>query len=168
MVVTFRGVLVGCVLVVCGGCGRGKPGRNDSAAATVASVATRAGATTPMCQRTGHWSECTVRIKLDQAGLAPQISAEHVGDLPKLPVQPITLTIGNAGLAYYLFADASSRHAAAAALDTSRFIPQTRPISMKSETTLIENDNVLVLLYSKNEHQRERVADVITAGPPQP
>jgi hypothetical protein len=39
---------------------------------------------------------------------------------------------------------------------------------MKAETTLIENDNALVLLFSQNEHQRERVADAITAGPPQP
>ena len=39
---------------------------------------------------------------------------------------------------------------------------------MKNETTVIENDNVLLLLFSKNEHQRERVADVITGGPPQP
>ena len=39
---------------------------------------------------------------------------------------------------------------------------------MKSETTVIQSDNVLVLLFSKNEHQRERVADAITAGPPQP
>jgi hypothetical protein len=122
----------------------------------------------PTCQRTGHWSECTVRIKLDQGGLAPQAGADKVGDLPKLAVRPITLTIWNGGIAYYLYPDPASRHAAAATLDTSRFIAQTRPVSMKNETTLIENDNVLLLLFSKNEHQRERVSDIITAGPPQP
>ncbi len=121
----------------------------------------------PLCQRTGHWSECTVRIRLDQSGLAPQ-GADKVGDLPKLTPRPITLTVGNSGIAYYLYPDAAARRADAATLDTSRFIAQTRPVSMKSETTLIENDNVLLLLFSKNEHQRERVSDIITAGPPQP
>ncbi len=109
-----------------------------------------------------------MRIRLDQSGLAPQAGADKLGDLPALAPKPYTLTIGNAGIAYYLYADAAARKAAAATLDTGRFIPQTRAVSMKNETTLIENDNVLLLLFSKNEHQRERVADVITGGPPQP
>jgi hypothetical protein len=33
---------------------------------------------------------------------------------------------------------------------------------------VIENDNLLALLFGKNEHQRERVSDALTAGPPQP
>ena len=109
-----------------------------------------------------------MRIRLDQSGLAPQSGKDKLGDLPTLAAKPITLTIGNAGVAYYLFPDTTSRRAAAASLDTSRYIVQTRPVSMKNETTRIENDNVLLLLFSKNEHQRERVADAITAGPPQP
>jgi hypothetical protein len=80
----------------------------------------------------------------------------------------MTLMLGNAGVAVYFFPDTMSRHRAAAALDTAKFIPQSRPVSMKAETTRIENDNVLVLLFSRNEHQRERVADAITAGAPQP
>lgn len=155
------------VLLLVAGCGRAKAPAKDSAVAQ-ATAATSTAGTGPTCQRTGHWSECTVRIRLDQSGLAPQTGADKVGDLPKLAPKPITLTIGNAGIAYYLFPDTVSRRAAAATLDTSRYIAQTRPISMKNETTLIENDNVLLLLFSKNEHQRERVADAITAGPPQP
>ncbi len=163
-----RGALALCVLAIGAACGRGKTDARDSVAATANTTAAAAPGGAPTCQRTGHWSECTVRIKLDQAGLAPQAGADKVGDLPTLAVKPITLTIGNAGIAYYLYPDAVSRHSAAAALDTARFIAQTRPVSMKNETTLIENDNVLLLLFSKNEHQRERVSDVITAGPPQP
>ena len=109
-----------------------------------------------------------MRIRLDQSGLAPQSGSDKTGDLPALAGKPTILTLGNATLAYYLYADTAARRAAAMALDTTRFIPQTRPVSMKSETTLIQSDNVLVLLFSKNEHQRERVADAITAGPPQP
>ena len=148
-------------------CGRGKPAP-DTAAARSASTSSARPAGGPLCPRTGHWSECTVRIRFDQSGLAPQGGSDKVGDLPALSVKPVTLTLGNAGLAYYVYPDSMSRRAAAATLDTAKFIAQTRPVSLKRETTLIENDNVLVLLFSLNEHQRERVADAITAGAPQP
>ena len=150
----------------CLACGRGKAA-SDTATTAQATTATSTGAN-PLCPRTGHWSECTVRIRLDQSGLAPQSGSDKIGDLPALSVKPTILTLGNAGLAYYLYADTVARHAAAKGLDSTRFIPQTSPVSMKSETTVIQSDNVLVLLFSKNEHQRERVADAITAGPPQP
>ena len=154
-------------VALCAACGRAKTSSKDSAAghAPVAAAAAGGG---PLCQRTGHWSECTVRIRLDQSGLAPQTGDDQVGNLPTLAPKPTTLAIRNATIVYYLYPDAGARKAAAASLDTARFIAQTRPISMKNETTLIENDNVLLLLFSKNEHQRERVADAITAGPPQP
>ena len=150
----------------CLACGRGKAASDTGKPGQpVAATATGAG---PLCPRTGHWSECTVRIRLDQSGLAPQSGSDRIGDLPALTVKPTILTLGNAGLAYYLYADTVARHTAARGLDSTRFIPQTSPVSMKSETTVIQSDNVLVLLFSKNEHQRERVADAITAGPPQP
>ena len=161
-----RGVLA-MSFALCAACSRAKTSEKDSAVGQ-APVAAAAPGGAPTCQRTGHWSECTVRIRLDQSGLAPQTGADKVGTLPTLAPKPTTLTIGNAGIAYYLYPDAEARKAAAAGLDTGRFIAQTRPVSMKNETTLIENDNVLLLLFSKNEHQRERVADAITAGPPQP
>jgi len=91
-----------------------------------------------------------------------------VGELPALGVNASTLILGNAGLAYYFFSDTLSRHRAAAALDTVRFIPQSKPLTMHGETTVIQNDNLLVLLFSHNEHQRERVSDAVTAGAPQP
>ncbi|MEP7000103.1 MAG: hypothetical protein ABI969_06475 [bacterium] len=109
-----------------------------------------------------------MRIRLDQSGLAPQSGADKIGDLPTFSVKPLLFTVGISGVAVYLYPDTVSRHAAGASLDTTRFVAQKRPVSMKSETTLIQNDNVLVLLFSKNEHQRERVADAITAGAPQP
>ncbi len=146
-------------------------GRDKATSDTIASLHVAAAAATgsgPLCPRTGHWSQCTVRIRLDQSGLAPQSGLDKIGDLPALAVKPTILTLGNAALAYYLFGDSVARRAAAMSLDSTRFIPQTRPVSMKSETTLIQSDNVLVLFFSKNEHQRERVADAITAGPPQP
>lgn len=122
----------------------------------------------PACPRTGHWSDCQLRLRLEQSGLAPRTTHDKVGDLPSLSVPATTLMLGNAGLAYYVFSDTLLRHGAAASLDTVHFIPQSKPLTMHGETTVIQNDNLLVLLFSHNEHQRERVSDAVTAGAPQP
>ncbi|MDB4915668.1 MAG: hypothetical protein JWM95_3312 [Gemmatimonadetes bacterium] len=149
-------------------CGRSKAPPADTAAATAANTATAAPSVGPTCARTGHWTECQIRIRLDQSGLAPARAEKGVGDLPKIEGTPITLMIGNAGLALYIYGDTLSRHRAGALLDTVKFIPQTKPVGMRGEVTVIQNDNLLALLFSKNDHQRERVADAITAGPSQP
>jgi hypothetical protein len=153
---------------VLGACNRSKAPAADSSAAASAVGTSAPQATSGTCPRTGHWGDCQLRARLGQSGLAPRSTSEKVGDLPTLPVKPTTLMVGNAGVAFYVFPDTLSRRTAAATLDTAKFIAQMRPVSMKSETTLIENDNLLVLLFSKNEHQRERVADAVMAGPPQP
>ncbi|MDB4891795.1 MAG: hypothetical protein JWL61_3650 [Gemmatimonadetes bacterium] len=165
-VIRQAAVLVAATLL--GACGRAKVPAADSSSASSAASASAPQATSGTCSRTGHWGDCQLRARLGESGLAPRSTSEKVGDLPSLPVKPTTLMLGNAGVAFYLFPDTLSRRHAAATLDTAKFIAQTRPVSMKAETTLIENDNVLVLLFSKNEHQRERVADAVTAGPPQP
>lgn len=149
-------------------CGRDKAALPPDSAAVGPAAGTLAAATTGACPRTGHWGDCQIRARLAQSGLAPRGTSEKMGDLPALTVTPVTMMLGNSGVAVYFFPDTMSRHRAAATLDTAKFIAQTRPVSMKAETTLIQNDNVLVLLFSKNEHQRERVADAITAGAPQP
>jgi hypothetical protein len=166
VVVTHRTTIV-LIVALLVGCGRDKKSSGDSASAAAAAAA-GAQQASGTCPRTGHWGDCQMRARLDQSGLAPRSTSESVGDLPSLRVKPLTLMLGNAGLAAYFFPDTMSRRRAAATLDTAKFIVQTRPVSMKAETTLIENDNALVLLFSQNEHQRERVADAITAGPPQP
>jgi hypothetical protein len=167
-VVVSRAATPLIVAALLGACSREKKPAVDSSTVSSAASASAPQATSGTCQRTGHWGDCQLRARLGQSGLAPRSTSDKVGDLPTLPVKPTTLMLGNAGLAFYVFPDTVSRRRAAATLDTARFIAQTRPVSMKAETTLIENDNLLVLLFSKNEHQRERVADAVTAGPPQP
>ena len=135
-----------------------------AARAATAPVATAGGS----CPRTGHWGDCQLRARLDASGLAPQTTKEKVGDLPTVPIAPVLYSLGNAGMAAYFFPDTLARRKAAAALDTLKFLPQSKPVGILREGTVIENDNALVLLFSKNEHQRERVADAVTAGPPQP
>ena len=165
MVVRFaRVVLLAGALAACSR--TETPAGGSTAASAAQQPAPVAAAGT--CPRTGHWGDCQLRARLDQSGLAPHSTEEKVGDLPPLEPKPLMLMIGKSGLAAYFYADSAARKRAAATLDTTRYIPQAKPVSLKRETTLIQNDNALVLLFSVNEHQRERVADAITAGPPQP
>lgn len=138
------------------------------AAAATSVVGAAGDARRALCPKTGHWSACLVKERLDRNGLAPQPSTSG-DDLPPIAgPAPERYMVGNSVLAIYVFADSMLRRRAAAALDKAKFIPPTREVGMKGEATAIENDNVLALLFSRNELQRERVSDAITAGPPQP
>jgi hypothetical protein len=122
----------------------------------------------PACPGTGHWTECAVLKRLEAAGVAPQI-AKELPDLPNVGAKPMLFKVGKSGLAVYLFADSSARAAAAArALDTLRYVSAAKELTMRGETTAIQSDNLLALLYSRSEQQRERVSDALMAGPPQP
>jgi hypothetical protein len=151
------------------GCARDRAPVADSV--TAAGEAERAGATgvatKPACPGTGHWSPCAVLKRLEAAGVAPR-KTDALSDLPELGATPTLYMVGRSGLAVYLFADSAARARAARSLDTTRYISATRELSMRGETTAIQNDNLLALLYSRSEQQRERVSDALMAGPPQP
>ena len=119
----------------------------------------------PACPRTGHWSDCQLFTRLEQAGVAPRREGT-APDLPPLGATPRIYTVGNAALAVYLFADSSARAHAARSLDTLHFIAPSASLTMRGEATAIGNDNLLALLFSKNDQQRERVSDAILAGAP--
>jgi hypothetical protein len=151
-------------------CGKAESARADSVAAvqkTIQSVASDARAATSPCPRTGHWSACQVRYRIDRAGQAPHDTTADAS-LPALGPKPNAYRLGKSVLAVYLFADSSARARAGRSLDTTTFVPYTRDLTVLSRATVIENDNALALLFSKNDHQRERVSDALTAGPPQP
>ncbi len=109
-----------------------------------------------------------MKRRLEQSGLAPRDAKDDVEGLPTLDLKPVKMMIGSANAAFYLFADTVARRRAAAVLDTLKFIAYPTPVSMRREGTVIQNDNLLLVLFSLNDHQRERVSDAITAGAPQP
>lgn len=169
MVVSRHPVLLAalCLLAACGG---GKDGgAADSPAATSTATATvPGGGAADGCPRSGHWSECQVKRRLEQSGLAPRDSKDEIEGLPTLDVKPVKMMIGSANAALYVFADTVARRRAVSSLDTLKFIVYPKPVGMRREGTVIQNDNLLLLLFSFNDHQRERVSDAITAGAPQP
>ena len=118
------------------------------------------------CPKTGHWIECQVRERLTRSGLAPHDTTREA--LPSLGPAPFVYRLGRGGLAVYLFPDSNARLRAARTLDTVKYVRAPGAPTMVSQAMVIENDNLLGLLFSKNDQQIERVSDALTAGAPQP
>jgi hypothetical protein len=153
-------------LVAAGACGKtAAPGRDTTPAAVAASAG--GAAARPACPKTGHWSACQVKTRLDAAGVAPQPDSGKV-ELPALGATPTVYLVGKSPLAVYLYPDAAARERAARSLDSTKFIAPAAALSMRGEATAIQNDNLLALLFSRNDQQRERVSDALMAGAPQP
>jgi hypothetical protein len=152
------------VVVACGK--SNAPASRDSAAPPAAAISAESAGG---CPATGAWAECSVVYRLERAGLAPKVDSTAKPEDPSLGGQPLVIKIGlNAVLEIHLYADSASRIAAAAKLDRSELVGGTQPQTIKRERTLIESANLVALLTSINSHQRERVSDALSAGPPQP
>jgi hypothetical protein len=121
------------------------------------------------CPATGAWAECSVIYRLERAGLAPKLDSAGKPTDAALGGQPLMIKIGlTAELEVHLYGDSAARAAAETKLDRSQFVSGAQEQTIKRERTLIESANLLGLLTSINAHQRERVSDALTAGPPQP
>ena len=107
-----------------------------------------------------------MRERLIRSGLAPRDTTREA--LPALGPAPVVYRLGKGGLAVYIFNDSASRSRAARSLDTVKYVRAASGPTMLSQATVIENDNLLGLLFSKNEQPVERVSDALTAGAPQP
>lgn len=158
--------VVAMLALLCIGC-RSKEPSGDAMTAGASSAPASGGAgAKPACPRTGHWTECLVFARLEQSGVAPRREGALPG-LPALGTRPSVYTIGKVGLAVYLFPDSVSRARAARSLDTLHFVPPSAGLTTRGEATAIQNDNLLGLLFSRNDQQRERVSDGLMAGAPQ-
>lgn len=119
------------------------------------------------CPRTGHWTECIAFAYLEQAGVAPR-RAGSLDGVPSLGVTPHSYTIGTNRVVVHVFPDAAARERAARSLDPARFVAPSAPLTPRGEATVIQDDNLLALLFTRLEQQRERVSDVFASGAPQP
>jgi hypothetical protein len=107
--------------------------------------------------------------RLERAGLAPKIDSGGKPTEKQLGGQPLMVKIGlSAELELHVFPDSAARVASSAKLDRTQFVNGTAEQTIRRERTLIESANVVGLLTSINAHQRERVSDALTAGPPRP
>ena len=118
------------------------------------------------CASTGAWGPCTLLERLDRAGLAPRVSPDMVGEAP-LEQHGRLIRLGSAELKVFLYPDSVVRQRDEARLDRRRYIEATQEPTIRNEATIIRSANLLAILNSKSETQRERVSLAITAGPPQ-
>lgn len=122
----------------------------------------------PACPATGLWTECAVVERLERAGLVPvRDSTAQVSEDP-LRARGVQLRLGSALLEVYLYDNAPARERDVARADTTRYLGYTEAVSMQQLPTLIQSANLVAILHSRNDHQRERIGDALTAGPPQP
>lgn len=120
------------------------------------------------CPATGLWAECSVIYRLGRAGLALHVDSGESPHEKSLTGKPIVISLGNqARLEVFVYPDSASRIADGQKLDRSALVNATAELTIKRERTLIESVNVIGLLTSISSHQRERVSDALTAGPPQ-
>ena len=75
--------------------------------------------------------------------------------------------LGTAELDFFVYPDAAARERDESRLDKKNFIEAADEPTLRGEPTLIRNVNLLAVLRSRNDHQRERVSDALSAGPPQ-
>lgn len=129
--------------------------------------ASQGGGQRPECPATGQWAECSVFERLDRAGLAPRRESSGARE-PMLTPKGLLFKVGTADLELYLYENAAARENEDAALDRTKYLEYPAPLTIKREPTLIRSANLIAILHSRNDHQRERVSDAITAGPPQP
>jgi len=120
------------------------------------------------CPANGQWSECAVFDRLDHAGLAPRRdSTTSVIELSPLTQRGSRLIVGNSELDIFIYPDSGRRAQDESRLDRSKYIEATAEPTLRGEATLIRSVNLLAVLHSRNDHQRERVSDALSAGPPQ-
>lgn len=88
--------------------------------------------------------------------------------MPPFSIAAQRVHLGTTELDLFIYRDVASRERDEKGIDRSRFLEADAPLGMQSLPTLIRSANLIAVLYSRNDHQRERVADALTAGPPQP
>jgi hypothetical protein len=118
------------------------------------------------CPADGWWKECSVTARLLAAGMGVHLDSVPARD-SAIATPGILYHIGRGTLKVFLFADSAARKAAVAKLDTTGFIGYEATQVYPPRTSLLQSANLLALLVSQSESQRQRIGDAVTAGPPQ-
>jgi hypothetical protein len=167
----WRAAAIAAVAVIAACRGNAAEERGQSQASAVDTRGTRAGdaasaSAKPLCPPTGAWQLCSVVERLDRAGLAPQQQPGRVVEPPLSPAG-VAMRLGKSELRIFLYADRATREREQSRLDATKYVSASQPLSMRVEPTLIVSENLLAILRSRSDQQRERVSDALTAGPPQ-
>jgi hypothetical protein len=153
------------LLSACSSGERSDRGVTDTAGPIVAAATPAAGDTT--CPATGYWARCSIIKSIERAGLNA-----HAGSLKEITEPPLAiggfeLPLSRGTARFFVYADSASRKRDQAKLDTSLFVSPARNPSMRKRT-LVHVANLIVLMDVMNTRNRERIANAMMAGAPQP
>jgi hypothetical protein len=119
------------------------------------------------CPATGYWARCSIIKSIERAGLNSHAdSAKEVTEAP-LSIPGFELPLSRGTVRFFVYADSNSRKRDQLKLDTSRFVSPRKDPSMRKRT-LIPIANLIVLMDVMNTRNRERIANSMMAGAPQP
>lgn len=119
------------------------------------------------CPATGLWARCSVIRSLERAGFNTHADSAKDVTEPVLSVPGFALPMARGEVRVFLYADSASRIRDRAKLDPAKFVlPQREPFNR--ERTIVESANLLVLAEVFVSRNRERIANALMAGPPQP
>lgn len=172
----MRRALATGALVAAVACGGDREGARDTAIATAGTPPATAGAPAPAagggtgCDMFGAWRPCSVRRRLEEAGLAPQETGDTIR-APGFAVPGARWTIGEATLVVFLYPSPSARERDTRALDTLTAAPRgatSSPWPKLHPPTLMASGNLAAVLHGPrvSQRQRERVVLALTAGLP--
>jgi hypothetical protein len=119
------------------------------------------------CPATGYWARCSIIKAIERQGLNSHAdSAKDVTESP-LSIGGFELALSRGTVRFFVYADSNSRKLDEMRLDTSRFVSPRKDPSMRKRT-LIPVANLIVLMDIMNTRNRERIANAMMAGAPQP
>ena len=156
-------------LALLAACSRGEkdagPGA-DGTPAIAAAAAPAPGDTS--CPANGLWARCSAIKAIDRAGLNTHAdSAKDVRE-DALSIPGFELPISRGRVRFFVYADSGSRRRDQMKLDSTRYVIPPREPGLRGERVLIPSANLLVLMDVGNSRNRERIANALMAGPPQP
>ena len=140
--------------------------KTASAASTEAHAATAAGSPAgSACVMAELWSQCQLRKRLENAGLAPRdVDSVHY---EFLHASGRKWMLGKAQLQTFIYPSAERLRVDLAAFDTSTAQPRNGShIDWGAPPTVIVSRNLLAVFAGLNERQTERVSNVLSAGLP--
>ncbi len=120
------------------------------------------------CPRDGAWHECSLERRIQMSGFRT-VRADSVARIPGVDRDGTLWLLGRQSLHVIFFASASAAEQAMQTLDSSRAAPRADTAAYWPERpTLIRSANALAVLVGGSDRTVERIANAITAGPPQP
>jgi chromate reductase, NAD(P)H dehydrogenase (quinone) len=163
--VLLGAVALSSVMSACGG--KAKVARRDTSApdASAAMPATAATTGRAACPATGLWDLCTVRERLERAGLAPQPQDDSVFH-DFMQSGGAVFTVGGSELQVFIYPDAKALARVITKVDTLNVSVPGQRGDWPLPPTFIRSANMAAILLSSNARQVERVQDALTAGPP--